>query len=132
MVGMPNTRAYRPRELFRFSQIWIGQPSAPCPRCSRRHTDRLPLALTRSRGKPCSFEAAPPRSAWRPQSWPTIAASLSSPGPAAQSAARRSNGVDHVVVDDGQVAPKIREIVPAGVNVALELVGTPTLPIRCA
>jgi NADPH:quinone reductase-like Zn-dependent oxidoreductase len=37
-------------------------------------------------------------------------------------------GVDHVIVDDGEVAPKVREIVPAGVEVALELVGTPTLP----
>jgi NADPH:quinone reductase len=37
-------------------------------------------------------------------------------------------GVDHVIVDDGEIAPKVREIVPAGVEVALELVGTPTLP----
>lgn len=32
------------------------------------------------------------------------------------------------VVADGEVAPKVREIVPTGVEVALELVGTPTLP----
>jgi NADPH:quinone reductase-like Zn-dependent oxidoreductase len=37
-------------------------------------------------------------------------------------------GVDHVVVDDGEIAAKVRTIVPGGVNVALELVGTPTLP----
>jgi NADPH2:quinone reductase len=37
-------------------------------------------------------------------------------------------GVDHVVVDAGQIAPLVREIVPAGVDAALELVGTPTLP----
>lgn len=37
-------------------------------------------------------------------------------------------GVDHVIVDDGEIAPKVREIAPAGVEVALELVGTPTLP----
>jgi NADPH:quinone reductase-like Zn-dependent oxidoreductase len=37
-------------------------------------------------------------------------------------------GVDHVVVDDGEVAPLVREILPAGVDAALELVGTPTLP----
>jgi NADPH2:quinone reductase len=37
-------------------------------------------------------------------------------------------GVDHVVVDDGRVAGRVRDIVPDGVDVALELVGTPTLP----
>ena len=37
-------------------------------------------------------------------------------------------GVDHVIIDDGEIAPKVREIIPAGVEVALELVGTPTLP----
>ena len=37
-------------------------------------------------------------------------------------------GVDHVILDDGAVAPKVRAIVPAGVDGALELVGTPTLP----
>lgn len=37
-------------------------------------------------------------------------------------------GVDYVVVDDGDIAAKVREIFPAGVNIALELVGTPTLP----
>ena len=41
-------------------------------------------------------------------------------------------GVDHVIIDDGEIAPKVRAIVPAGVEVALELVGTPTLPTRCA
>jgi NADPH:quinone reductase-like Zn-dependent oxidoreductase len=37
-------------------------------------------------------------------------------------------GVDHVVIDDGDVASHVREIVPAGVDKALELIGTPTLP----
>ena len=37
-------------------------------------------------------------------------------------------GVDHVLVDDGQVADQVRTIVPDGVDTALELVGTPTLP----
>ncbi len=36
-------------------------------------------------------------------------------------------GVDHVVLDDGAVAPQVRAIVPDGVDRALELVGTPTL-----
>jgi NADPH2:quinone reductase len=35
--------------------------------------------------------------------------------------------MDHVVIDDGEVAPKVREIIPAGVDLALELVGAPTL-----
>lgn len=37
-------------------------------------------------------------------------------------------GVDHVIVDDGTVAPRVRAIVPEGVDAALELIGTPTLP----
>lgn len=35
-----------------------------------------------------------------------------------------SVGVDHVVIDDGQVAQAVREIVPGGVDGAVELVGT--------
>ncbi|MCM2389826.1 zinc-binding dehydrogenase [Streptomyces albipurpureus] len=38
------------------------------------------------------------------------------------------HGVDHPLVDDGAVAAKVRAIVPEGVDTALELVGTPTLP----
>jgi NADPH:quinone reductase len=37
-------------------------------------------------------------------------------------------GVDHVIVDDGDVSSRVRAILPAGVDGALELVGTPTLP----
>jgi NADPH:quinone reductase-like Zn-dependent oxidoreductase len=37
-------------------------------------------------------------------------------------------GVDHVLVDDGAVAERARAIAPEGVDAALELVGTPTLP----
>jgi len=37
-------------------------------------------------------------------------------------------GVDHVLVDDGNVADQARVIFPDGVDTALELVGTPTLP----
>ena len=37
-------------------------------------------------------------------------------------------GVDYVLVDDGNVADQARAIVPGGVDAALELVGTPTLP----
>ena len=37
-------------------------------------------------------------------------------------------GVDHVVLDDGRIAGRVRDIVPDGVDLALELVGTPTLP----
>jgi NADPH:quinone reductase-like Zn-dependent oxidoreductase len=45
-----------------------------------------------------------------------------------RSAALTAIGVDHVLIDDGEIAPKVRTLVPAGVEVALELVGTPTLP----
>ncbi|MDH4280991.1 MAG: zinc-binding alcohol dehydrogenase family protein [Acidimicrobiia bacterium] len=37
-------------------------------------------------------------------------------------------GVDHVIVDDGRVAAQVRAILGDGVDTALELVGTPTLP----
>lgn len=42
--------------------------------------------------------------------------------------ALRAHGVDHVIVDDGQVALAVRALLPNGVDAALELVGTPTLP----
>lgn len=37
-------------------------------------------------------------------------------------------GVDHVLIDDGDVQAQVRAILPDGVDTALELVGTPTLP----
>jgi len=40
----------------------------------------------------------------------------------------RELGVDHPLVDDGNIAAQVREIVPAGVDAALELVGTNALP----
>jgi NADPH:quinone reductase len=45
-----------------------------------------------------------------------------------KSDALRDVGADHVVIDDGEIAPRVREIVPDGVDAALELIGTPTLP----
>ena len=38
-----------------------------------------------------------------------------------------ANGVDHVVVDEGQIAQQVRAIYPQGVDRVLELVGTVTL-----
>ncbi|MEU4254386.1 zinc-binding alcohol dehydrogenase family protein [Amycolatopsis sp. NPDC026612] len=38
------------------------------------------------------------------------------------------HGVDHPLLDDGDVQAQVRKIVPDGVDAALELVGTPTLP----
>jgi len=40
----------------------------------------------------------------------------------------REHGVDHPIVDDGNVAEKVREIRPDGVEAALELVGANVLP----
>jgi len=37
-------------------------------------------------------------------------------------------GVDHVLIDDGEIAPQVRALLSDGVDAALELVGTPTLP----
>jgi NADPH:quinone reductase len=45
-----------------------------------------------------------------------------------KSAALTDIDVDHVLIDDGNVARQVRGIVPGGVDTALELVGTPTLP----
>jgi NADPH:quinone reductase len=45
-----------------------------------------------------------------------------------RAAALKAIGVDHVILDDGAIASKVRQIVSAGVETALELVGTPTLP----
>src|SRR5256714_10032888 len=45
-----------------------------------------------------------------------------------KTAALTNVGVDHVLIDDGNVAQQVRAILPAGVDTALELVGTPTLP----
>jgi len=40
----------------------------------------------------------------------------------------RRVGVDYPLIDDGNVAGRVREFFPDGVDTALELVGTPTLP----
>lgn len=45
----------------------------------------------------------------------------------AKRAALLAIGVDHVLIDDGDLAGAVRRIVPGGVDAALELVGTPTL-----
>ena len=45
----------------------------------------------------------------------------------AKKEALASIGVDHVLIDDGNLAAVVRRIVPGGVDAALELVGTPTL-----
>jgi len=39
-----------------------------------------------------------------------------------------AHGVDHPLLDDGDVAAQVRRILPDGADAALELVGTPTLP----
>jgi len=38
-----------------------------------------------------------------------------------------ANGVDHVIIDTGQIAGTVRELYPEGVDMVLELVGTATL-----
>jgi NADPH2:quinone reductase len=39
----------------------------------------------------------------------------------------KSVGVDHVLIDDGELAPSVREVVPGGVDGAVELVGVNVL-----
>src|SRR5881227_503817 len=53
---------------------------------------------------------------------------LSTTRSVSKTAALTDIGVDHVLIDDGIVARQVRAILPAGVDTALELVGTPTLP----
>src|SRR5919201_4001431 len=45
----------------------------------------------------------------------------------AKAGAPREAGAGHVVVDDGAIAARVRELVPGGVDATLELVGAPTL-----
>jgi NADPH2:quinone reductase len=45
-----------------------------------------------------------------------------------KAAALTAIGVDHVLIDDGNLASKVRAIIPEGVHTALELIGTTTLP----
>lgn len=40
----------------------------------------------------------------------------------------RRTGADHVVIDTGSISDAVRKIVPAGVDGAVELIGTDTLP----
>lgn len=46
----------------------------------------------------------------------------------------KGHGVDEVIIDDGRIVPKVREIFPNGVDRVLELVGTTTLrdSLKCA
>jgi NADPH:quinone reductase len=46
----------------------------------------------------------------------------------AKAGALTALGVDHVLIDDGEVAGRVRAILPEGVDGAIELIGTPTLP----
>lgn len=55
----------------------------------------------------------------------TVFATTRSPSKAG---ALEAIGVDHVLVDDGAVAAQVRRVLPGGVDGAIELVGTPTLP----
>jgi NADPH:quinone reductase len=55
----------------------------------------------------------------------TVFSTTRSPGKAD---ALREIAVDHVIIDAGEVASDVRAIVPEGVDKALELIGTPTLP----
>jgi NADPH:quinone reductase len=55
----------------------------------------------------------------------TVLATTRSPG---KEGALRRVGADHVLIDHGEVAHEVHRLLPAGVDAALELVGTPTLP----
>jgi NADPH:quinone reductase-like Zn-dependent oxidoreductase len=43
-------------------------------------------------------------------------------------AALKEHGIDHPLLDTSEAAPAMRELYPEGVDAALDLVGTPTLP----
>jgi NADPH:quinone reductase-like Zn-dependent oxidoreductase len=42
-------------------------------------------------------------------------------------AALEANGVDHVVIDDGEIAARVKAIAPGGIDALLELVGPKTM-----
>jgi NADPH:quinone reductase-like Zn-dependent oxidoreductase len=46
----------------------------------------------------------------------------------AKRAALTGIGADHVLIDDGHIAPQVHAVLGHGADTALELVGTPTLP----
>ncbi|MFC9471741.1 zinc-binding alcohol dehydrogenase family protein [Nocardia sp. NPDC056952] len=46
----------------------------------------------------------------------------------AKATALKKIGVDHVVIDTGDIAADVRAVIEGGVDTALELIGTPTLP----
>ncbi|WP_233493967.1 zinc-binding alcohol dehydrogenase family protein [Desertihabitans brevis] len=54
----------------------------------------------------------------------TVLSTTRNPG---RAAVLEAAGVEHVIIDDGDIAAKVRQIVPGGVSGAVELVGTPTL-----
>ncbi|MBT2509852.1 zinc-binding dehydrogenase [Streptomyces sp. ISL-98] len=53
---------------------------------------------------------------------------LSTTRQADRAKALTEHGADHVLVDTGRISDDVRDIVPGGVDAAVELVGTPTLP----
>jgi NADPH2:quinone reductase len=55
----------------------------------------------------------------------TVLSTTRNPG---KDEALKAIGADHVLIDDGRIAERVRDILPTGVDAALELVGTPTLP----
>lgn len=55
----------------------------------------------------------------------TVLATTRSP---VKAGALEAIGVDQVLIDNGTIADQVRRIVPGGVDGAIELVGTPTLP----
>lgn len=55
----------------------------------------------------------------------TVLSTTRNPGKAA---ALAKVGADHVLIDDGNVARQVHQVLPGGADTALELVGTPTLP----
>jgi NADPH:quinone reductase-like Zn-dependent oxidoreductase len=46
---------------------------------------------------------------------------------ATKTGALQDAGADHVVLDNGAISERVRELVPGGVDATLELIGTPTL-----
>jgi NADPH2:quinone reductase len=52
---------------------------------------------------------------------------LSTTRRAGRLAVLKEHGVNHPLLDTGQVAPAVRELYPDGIDAALDLVGTPTL-----
>ena len=97
-----------------------------CPRCCRPQPVPSMSASRPRRGRRCSSAVAPLRSAWVLAKLRGLTVISTTRNPE-RVGSLRSLGVDHVLIDDGQIAAAVRDLMPGGVDCAVELVGVNVL-----